>query len=71
MLNAEKQRLAVGRKLTAADFCADGSAHEALQSSAFRSVGGARPATVIRTVGLNTIGDDPEVAVAIESQIIR
>ena len=71
MLDTHKQRFAIGCELTAADLRADRAAHEALQSSAFRSVGGARPATVIRTVGLNTIGDDPEVAVAIESQIIR
>src|SRR5687768_2604690 len=59
MLDAEEQRFGVRRELAAADFRADGPAHELLQTAALRTFGRADPAAVVRAARLIAVADHP------------
>jgi hypothetical protein len=70
MLDAQEQRLAIRRELAAADFRADRAAHELLQAAALRTLGRTRVTAVVRPTRLQTVRDDPQVAVAVEADVV-
>src|SRR5688572_32894244 len=71
MLDAEEQRFRVRRELAAADFRAHRAAHELLQTAALRTFRRAYPAAVVGAARLRAVGDHPQVAGAIEADVVR